>query len=175
MNAGARCLEQQGTRKYPHFIEVRSGIENRELVEAVFAEHKPQRVNLAAQAGVRYSLANPYAYVESNFVGFLNILEGCRHHDVEHLVFASSSSVYGSSTKTPFSAHQSVDHPLSLYAACKKGNELMAHTYSHLLTIPTTGLRFFTVVSGLLRRLMVASLLPRSVDSSQRLCTFFLS
>jgi UDP-glucuronate 4-epimerase len=112
----------------------------------VIAEHKPQRVvNLAAQAGVRYSLKNPYAYVDSNLLGFVNILEGCRHHGVEHLVYASSSSVYGANTRMPFSVHHNVDHPVSLYAASKKANELMAHTYSHLYGIPTTGLRFFTV------------------------------
>jgi UDP-glucuronate 4-epimerase len=115
-------------------------------MEAIFEEHKPDRVvNLAAQAGVRYSIINPYSYVESNIVGFLNILEGCRHHGVEHLVYASSSSVYGANTKQPFSVHDNVDHPISLYAATKKSNELMAHTYSHLFNIPTTGLRFFTV------------------------------
>ena len=102
-------------------------------------------VNLAAQAGVRYSLQNPHAYVDANLVGFMNILEGCRHHGVSHLVFASSSSVYGANTMMPFSVHQNVDHPLSLYAATKKANELMAHTYSHLYRLPTTGLRFFTV------------------------------
>ncbi|MEE9299266.1 MAG: NAD-dependent epimerase/dehydratase family protein, partial [Acidimicrobiia bacterium] len=102
-------------------------------------------VNLAAQPGVRYSLENPHPYVESNLVGFLNVLEGCRHHDVGHLVFASSSSVYGANTRMPFSVHDNVDHPVSLYAATKKANELMAHTYSHLYRIPTTGLRFFTV------------------------------
>ena len=102
-------------------------------------------VNLAAQAGVRYSLENPLAYVDTNLLGFANILEGCRHNDVEHLVYASSSSVYGSNTNMPFSVHDNVDHPVSLYAASKKANELMAHTYSHLYRIPTTGLRFFTV------------------------------
>ncbi|HSO60574.1 MAG TPA: NAD-dependent epimerase/dehydratase family protein, partial [Desulfobacterales bacterium] len=102
-------------------------------------------VNLAAQAGVRYSLKNPQAYIEANIVGFTNILEGCRHHGVRHLVFASSSSVYGANTKMPFSVHDNVDHPVSLYAASKKANELMAHTYSHLYGLPCTGLRFFTV------------------------------
>ena len=112
----------------------------------IFRDERPQRVvNLAAQAGVRYSLKNPDAYVQSNLVGFANILEACRHHDVEHLVYASSSSVYGANTTMPFSVHQNVDHPLSLYAASKKANELMAHTYAHLYGLPTTGLRFFTV------------------------------
>jgi UDP-glucuronate 4-epimerase len=109
-------------------------------------EHQPQRVvNLAAQAGVRYSIENPLAYVDTNLVGFAHILEGCRHNGVEHLVYASSSSVYGANTSMPFSVHDNVDHPLSLYAASKKANELMAHTYSHLYRLPTTGLRFFTV------------------------------
>ncbi|NOT54156.1 MAG: NAD-dependent epimerase [Deltaproteobacteria bacterium] len=112
----------------------------------LFADHTPERVvHLAAQAGVRYSLTNPHAYVESNLVGFLHILEGCRHGKVQHLVYASSSSVYGAHTKMPFSIHDTVDHPVSLYAASKKANELMAHTYSHLYQLPTTGLRFFTV------------------------------
>ena len=116
------------------------------MLEKVFKQYQPQRVvNLAAQAGVRYSLENPHAYIDSNIVGFMNILEGCRHHDVEHLVYASTSSVYGANTSMPFSIHDNVDHPLSLYAASKKANELMAHTYSHLYNLPTTGLRFFTV------------------------------
>jgi UDP-glucuronate 4-epimerase len=119
---------------------------DREGVDRVFAEERPDVVvNLAAQAGVRYSLRNPDAYARSNLVGFVNILEGCRHWGVEHLVFASSSSVYGANTKTPFSVHNNVDHPVSLYAATKKANELMAHSYSHLYSMPTTGLRFFTV------------------------------
>lgn len=133
-------------KHHPKFTEIRVGIHDRAAIEEVFATHKPQRVvNLAAQAGVRYSLKNPYAYVDSNLLGFVNILEGCRHHGVEHLVYASSSSVYGSNTKMPFSVHDNVDHPISLYAASKKANELMAHTYSHLYGLPTTGLRFFTV------------------------------
>jgi UDP-glucuronate 4-epimerase len=133
-------------KSHPGFTEIRVGLHEREAMEAVFAQHKPQRVvNLAAQAGVRYSLKNPYAYVDSNLLGFVNILEGCRHHSMEHLVYASSSSVYGANTRMPFSVHHNVDHPVSLYAASKKANELMAHTYSHLYGIPTTGLRFFTV------------------------------
>jgi len=128
------------------FTEVRGDLENRDLVADAFKTHQPQRVvNLAAQAGVRYSLENPYAYLDANVLGFMNILENCRHHEVEHLVYASSSSVYGNHTNMPFSIHESVDHPVSLYAATKKSNELMAHTYSHLFNIPTTGLRFFTV------------------------------
>ncbi len=115
-------------------------------LEEVFKKHRPERVvNLAAQAGVRYSLENPHAYVDSNVMGFLNILEGCRHHDVEHLVYASSSSVYGANTKIPFDVHDGVNHPLSIYAATKKSNEMMAHTYAHLFRLPVSGLRFFTV------------------------------
>lgn len=118
----------------------------KEKIDALFKEHNFHYVvNLAAQAGVRYSLVNPYAYIDANVTGFLNILEACRHHPVEHLVYASSSSVYGANTLMPFSVHHNVDHPVSLYAATKKSNELMAHTYSHLYNIPTTGLRFFTV------------------------------
>lgn len=128
------------------FTEVRGDLEDRDLVAKAFKDHKPDRVvNLAAQAGVRYSLENPYAYIDANILGFMNILENCRHNEVEHLVYASSSSVYGSHTNMPFSAHEPVDHPVSLYAATKKSNELMAHTYSHLFNLPTTGLRFFTV------------------------------
>ncbi len=133
-------------KHHPGFTELRIALEDRAAMERAFAEHRPQRVvNLAAQAGVRYSLQNPHAYIESNIVGFMNVLEGCRHNQVEHLVYASSSSVYGAHTKMPFSVHHNVDHPVSLYAASKKSNELMAHTYSHLYNLPTTGLRFFTV------------------------------
>jgi UDP-glucuronate 4-epimerase len=125
---------------------LRIDLADRNAIQGCFASHKPQRVvNLAAQAGVRYSIENPLAYIDSNIVGFAHILEGCRHNGVEHLVYASSSSVYGANTAMPFSIHQNVDHPLSLYAASKKSNELMAHTYSHLYGLPTTGLRFFTV------------------------------
>jgi UDP-glucuronate 4-epimerase len=131
---------------HPHFRFVKLDLEDRNGMEALFAHERPQRVaHLAAQAGVRYSLTHPHAYVDANLVGFMNILEGCRHNDVEHLVYASSSSVYGANTNMPFSVHDNVDHPVSLYAATKKANELMAHTYSHLYQLPTTGLRFFTV------------------------------
>lgn len=131
---------------HPNFTDVRLDIADKAGVEALFRQHQPQRVvNLAAQPGVRYSLQNPQAYIDANIVGFMNILEGCRHHQVEHLVYASSSSVYGANTAMPFSVHHNVDHPVSLYAATKKANELMAHTYSHLFNLPTTGLRFFTV------------------------------
>ena len=128
------------------FTFLKLDLTDNDSMDRLFADTKPQRViHLAAQAGVRYSLQNPRAYVDSNIVGTLNVLEGCRHHGVEHLVFASSSSVYGANTRMPFSVHQNVDHPLSLYAASKKANELMAHTYAHLYGLPVTGLRFFTV------------------------------
>jgi len=131
---------------HPKFACVRASLEDRPALEKAFADFRPQRVvNLAAQAGVRYSLTNPYAYIEANLVGFINVLEACRHGGVEHLVYASSSSVYGANRKLPFSVQDAVDHPVSLYAATKKANELMAHTYSHLYRLPTTGLRFFTV------------------------------
>jgi UDP-glucuronate 4-epimerase len=140
--------EARLARLKPHagFTEARMGLEQRDELYRLFEQYRPQRVvNLAAQAGVRYSLKNPHAYMDSNIVGFCNILEACRHYDVEHLVYASSSSVYGANTAMPFSVHHNVDHPLSLYAASKKANELMAHTYSHLYGLATTGLRFFTV------------------------------
>ncbi|MBT8446175.1 MAG: NAD-dependent epimerase [Gammaproteobacteria bacterium] len=131
---------------YAGFEFHRLGIEDDTALSAVFRQTEPQRaVNLAAQAGVRYSLENPRAYIDSNITGFLNVLESCRHQGVEHLVYASTSSVYGANTRMPFSVHDNVDHPVSMYAATKKSNELMAHTYSHLFNLPTTGLRFFTV------------------------------
>ena len=131
---------------HPNYIHKKMSIEDKDLIESLFEEHKFEGVvNLAAQAGVRYSIENPLAYVNTNIVGFCNILECCRNNKIDHLVYASSSSVYGSNTKMPFSIHDNVDHPLSLYAASKKANELMAHTYSHLYDLPTTGLRFFTV------------------------------
>ncbi len=132
--------------EHPNYTHLRIDLVDRSAMEHAFAENKPQRVvNLAAQAGVRHSIENPLAYIDSNIVGFAHILEGCRHNGVEHLVYASSSSVYGANTSMPFSVHDNVDHPLSLYAASKKANELMAHAYSHLYDLPTTGLRFFTV------------------------------
>lgn len=131
---------------HPNYSHLRINLADREAMESAFEVHRPERVvNLAAQAGVRYSIENPLAYIDSNVVGFAHVLEGCRHHGVRHLVYASSSSVYGANTAMPFSIHHNVDHPLSLYAASKKSNELMAHTYSHLYGLPTTGLRFFTV------------------------------
>jgi UDP-glucuronate 4-epimerase len=130
----------------PAFTDIRADIADRTAMPEIFSKYKPQRViNLAAQAGVRYSITNPQAYIDTNIVGVGNIFEGCRHNSIEHLVYASSSSVYGANTTLPFSVHQNVDHPLSLYAASKKANELMAHTYSNLYSLPTTGLRFFTV------------------------------
>ena len=131
---------------HDNFKFIKCGIEEREAPAAVFSQEKPDRViHLAAQAGVRYSLTNPHAYIDANIMGFTNILEGCRHNGISHLVYASSSSVYGGNTSMPFSEHHNIDHPISLYAATKKANELMAHTYSHLYGVPTTGLRFFTV------------------------------
>ncbi len=131
---------------FDKFLFLQKDVSDRAFMESLFAHHGFDRVvHLAAQAGVRYSLQNPHAYVDSNLVGFMNILEGCRHHRIQHLVYASSSSVYGGNTRMPFSEHHNVDHPVSLYAATKKANELMAHTYSHLYRLPTTGLRFFTV------------------------------
>ena len=139
----ARLSRYLDNPKYEH---IRADIEDKELITEIFESYKFDGViNLAAQAGVRYSIENPHAYLNSNILGFGNILEGCRNSSVSHLVYASSSSVYGSNTEMPFSIHHNVDHPLSLYAASKKANELMAHTYSHLYKLPTTGLRFFTV------------------------------
>jgi UDP-glucuronate 4-epimerase len=133
-------------QKFPNFKFVKMDVADREGIAGLFKQEKFQRViHLAAQAGVRYSIQNPLAYIDSNVVGFANILEGCRHNNLEHLVYASTSSVYGANTKMPFSVHQNVDHPLSFYAATKKANELMAHTYAHLYNLPVTGLRFFTV------------------------------
>lgn len=131
---------------HPGFSFHKLDIVDRQGMAQLFLQEKPQRVvHLAAQAGVRYSLTNPHAYIDANIQGFMNILEGCRHNEVEHLAYASSSSVYGGNTALPFHEHQNIDHPVSLYAATKKANELMAHTYSHLFRLPTTGLRFFTV------------------------------
>jgi UDP-glucuronate 4-epimerase len=131
---------------HPNYKHVHADLADREAIDALFAAYKPQRVvNLAAQAGVRYAMQNPHVYVASNVTGFLHILENCRHHAVEHLVYASTSSVYGANTKLPFSVHQGTQHPLTLYAATKKANEMMAHSYAHLFAIPCTGLRFFTV------------------------------
>jgi UDP-glucuronate 4-epimerase len=151
-------------KAFDRFTEIRASLEDNDAMTAAFRDHRPQRVvNLAAQAGVRYSLINPRSYVDSNLVGFINILEGCRHFEVEHLVYASSSSVYGANTRMPFSVHDNVDHPVSLYAASKKANELMAHTYSHLYRLPTTGLRFFTVYGPWGRPDMALFLFTRNI------------
>ena len=161
------------TLEYPGYTDVRARIEDRDAMAETFARYKPQRViNLAAQAGVRYSIENPYAYIDSNLVGFGNILQGCREHGVEHLVYASSSSVYGSNTNMPFSVHDNVDHPVSLYAATKKANELMAHTYSHLYGIPTTGLRFFTVYGPWGRPDMALFLFTRKILAGEPIPVF---
>ena len=148
----------------PGFRFVRMNLEDREGIAELFAREKfDSVVNLAAQAGVRYSIQNPYAYIDSNISGFINILEGCRHNKVKHLVYASSSSVYGANTSMPFSVHHNVDHPVSLYAATKKANELMAHTYSSLYGLPTTGLRFFTVYGPWGRPDMALFLFTRAI------------
>ncbi|HET7611949.1 MAG TPA: NAD-dependent epimerase [Rhodanobacteraceae bacterium] len=162
-------------RLTPHagFRFARLSIEDRPALERAFADFEPQRVvNLAAQAGVRYSLENPYAYVEANLVGFINILEACRHGKVGHLVYASSSSVYGANRKLPFSVQDSVDHPVSLYAATKKANELMAHTYSHLYGLPSTGLRFFTVYGPWGRPDMALFLFTRKILAGEPIDVF---
>ncbi|WP_240454206.1 NAD-dependent epimerase, partial [Halomonas sp. NO4] len=144
--ARLEILEATAREHGSDYTFIRADLADPQAVNDAFAAHEPQRViHLAAQAGVRYSLENPHAYVQSNLVAFTNILEACRHHRVEHLTYASTSSVYGANTKMPFSEHESVDHPLQFYAATKKANELMAHSYSHLYRLPTTGLRFFTV------------------------------
>lgn len=155
------------------FSFAQASLEDRAALEAAFDEFKPQRVvNLAAQAGVRYSLENPQAYVDSNIVGFLNILEACRHRGIEHLVYASSSSVYGANKKLPFAVEDSVDHPVSMYAATKKANELMAHTYSHLFNLPTTGLRFFTVYGPWGRPDMALFLFTRKILAGEPIDVF---
>ncbi|MEA3639532.1 MAG: NAD-dependent epimerase [Lamprobacter sp.] len=166
----ARLARTQG---HPGFTDLRLHLEDREGIAQAFAEHQPDRVvNLAAQAGVRYSIENPLAYVDTNLVGFAHILEGCRHNGVEHLVYASSSSVYGANTNMPFSVHDNVDHPLSLYAASKKANELMAHTYSELYRLPTTGLRFFTVYGPWGRPDMALFLFTRAILAGEPIQVF---
>jgi UDP-glucuronate 4-epimerase len=163
----ARLQSQTGFR----FVQL--DVADREGMAALFAAEQFDRViHLAAQAGVRYSIQNPHAYVDSNLVGFINILEGCRHNAVQHLTYASSSSVYGGNTKLPFSEHDSVDHPVSLYAATKKANELMAHTYSHLYGLPTTGLRFFTVYGPWGRPDMALFLFTKAILEGQPINVF---
>ncbi|GMQ87647.1 MAG: NAD-dependent epimerase [Gammaproteobacteria bacterium] len=161
------------TEAHDGFVNERIDLEDRDAVAALFKKYRPDRVvNLAAQAGVRYSLENPHSYIDTNIVGFMNILEGCRYNDVEHLVYASSSSVYGSNTKMPFSVHDNVDHPVSIYAATKKANELMAHTYSHLYRLPTTGLRFFTVYGPWGRPDMALFLFTRKILAGEPIDVF---
>jgi UDP-glucuronate 4-epimerase len=161
------------TLPHPGYTDLRINLEDREAVADAFSKYKPDRVvNLAAQAGVRYSIENPQTYIDTNLVGFGNVLEGCRHNDVEHLVFASSSSVYGANTNMPFSVHDNVDHPLSLYAASKKANELMAHTYSHLYQLPVTGLRFFTVYGPWGRPDMALFLFTKSILAGEPINVF---
>ena len=158
---------------HDNFRNFEVDLEDAGAIAKIFKEQRPQRaVNLAAQAGVRYSLENPQAYVSANLEGFVNILEGCRYNDVEHLVYASSSSVYGSNTTLPFSVHSSVDHPVSLYAASKKANELFAHTYSHLFSLPTTGLRFFTVYGPWGRPDMALFLFTRAILADKPIDVF---
>lgn len=160
-------------RKHANFSFQKLDISNREAMASLFAAEQPRRViHLAAQAGVRYSIDNPNAYVDSNLVGFVNVLEGCRHNAVEHLVFASSSSIYGGNTAMPFSEHDNVDHPVSLYAATKKANELMAHAYSHLYRLPVTGLRFFTVYGPWGRPDMAPTLFAKAIMEGRAINVF---
>jgi len=171
--ARLHSLQDTASRTGTAFTLIEADLEDGEAVHRAFAEHRPQRVvNLAAQAGVRYSIENPSAYIQANLVGFGHILEGCRHHGVQHLVYASSSSVYGGNTRLPFSEHQGVDHPVSLYAASKKANELMAHTYSNLYGLPTSGLRFFTVYGPWGRPDMALFLFTRAMLAGEPIQVF---
>ena len=157
----------------PNYTHIRADLTDHQAIEGIFTNYKSDVVvNLAAQAGVRYSIENPLAYINSNIVGFAHILEGCRHNDVKHLVYASTSSVYGANTSMPFSVHQNVDHPLSVYSASKKSNELMAHTYSHLYGLPTTGLRFFTVYGPWGRPDMALFLFTKAILSNKKIQVF---
>jgi UDP-glucuronate 4-epimerase len=171
----ARVAQLQSTaaNTATSFQLIEADLEDKDAVESAFKQHQPKKVvNLAAQAGVRYSIENPAAYIQSNLVGFGHILEGCRHHGVQHLVYASSSSVYGGNTNLPFSENQGVDHPVSLYAASKKANELMAHTYSHLYGLPATGLRFFTVYGPWGRPDMALFLFTRAMLAGEPIQVF---
>jgi UDP-glucuronate 4-epimerase len=160
-------------KNYASFTFLKLDIANKEAMQELFRQEQFNKVmHLAAQAGVRYSITNPHAYIDSNIVGFMNVLEGCRHHNVEHLAYASSSSVYGANTNIPFSTHDNVDHPVSLYAATKKSNELMAHTYSHLYNLPTTGLRFFTVYGPWGRPDMSPILFTRNIIEGKAIDVF---
>lgn len=170
-----RLKEDRLSRLLSHknFRFIKGDLENKTALEGIFRDYAPSYVvNLAAQAGVRYSLENPRAYIDSNIIGFLNILECCRYFGVQHLVYASSSSVYGGNTKLPFSTSDAVDHPISLYAATKKSNELMAHTYSHLFRIPCTGLRFFTVYGPWGRPDMALFLFTKAIDEGKPIKVF---
>lgn len=159
--------------RHANYVHIHADLADRAAIESVFARYEPRRViNLAAQAGVRYAAQNPHVYVDSNVTGFLHILEGCRHHGVEHLVFASTSSVYGANTKMPFSEHDHTEHPLTLYAATKKANEMMAHSYSHLYGIPCTGLRFFTVYGPWGRPDMALFLFTKAILSGEPIKVF---
>jgi UDP-glucuronate 4-epimerase len=158
---------------HPNYTHIRMNLEDRKTMTKLFKDYQFERVvNLAAQAGVRYSIENPLAYIDSNLVGFAHILEGCRHNKVEHLVYASSSSTYGLNTKQPFSTHDAVNHPVSLYAASKKANELMAHSYSHLYSLPTTGLRFFTVYGPYDRPDMALQKFTRAIMNDEPIKVF---
>jgi UDP-glucuronate 4-epimerase len=171
----ARIAQLQATaaRTDTSWALIEADLEDRAAVEAAFMQHKPTTViHLAAQAGVRHSIENPAAYIQANLVGFGHILEGCRHHGVEHLVYASSSSVYGGNTNLPFTEHQPVNHPVSLYAATKKANELMAHTYSHLYGLPATGLRFFTVYGPWGRPDMAPMLFAKAILAGEPIRVF---
>lgn len=160
-------------KPYENFADIRASLEDADAISSAFKKYQPQRVvNLAAQAGVRYSLENPRAYIDANITGFINVLEGCRHYRVENLVYASSSSVYGANTTLPFSVHQNINHPVSLYAATKKSNELMAHTYSHLFGLPTIGLRFFTVYGPWGRPDMALFLFTRKILAGEPIDVF---
>ncbi|MCF6282367.1 MAG: NAD-dependent epimerase [Candidatus Polarisedimenticolaceae bacterium] len=160
-------------KDHPNYSHIRMDVADREGMAELFSNnHFDKVVHLAAQAGVRYSLENPLAYIDSNLVGFGHVLEGCRHNGIKHLVYASSSSVYGSNTKMPFSIHDNVDHPVSLYAATKKANELMAHTYSHLYDLPTTGLRFFTVYGPWDRPDMALQKFTRAILAGEKIKVF---
>jgi UDP-glucuronate 4-epimerase len=161
------------SKKYPNYHFIKLQLEDKEQINRLFKNQKFDRVcNLAAQAGVRYSLTNPHAYIDSNIIGFTNILEACRHNQVEHLAYASSSSVYGLNETMPFSTSHNVDHPISLYAASKKSNELMAHTYSHLYNLPTTGLRFFTVYGPWGRPDMALFLFTKAITNGKPIDVF---
>ena len=159
--------------EHPGYTHVSADLSDREAIELAFARYRPQRVvNLAAQAGVRYAAENPHIYVSTNVTGFLHVIEGCRHHGVEHLVFASTSSVYGADTQMPFSEHQPTEHPLTLYAASKKANEMMAHSYAHLYGLPCTGLRFFTVYGPWGRPDMALFLFTRAILAGEPIKVF---